>query len=352
MPNLPVSGIDVPKASILVPVYNSASTLRRCLASAAAQTLREVEIIVADDASTDDSAAVAEAVAATDARVQVIRLPQNAGKPHAMNLMMAQARGDWVAVLDADDAYAPNRLARLIAVAEAHGVDMAADNLRYVDAGLPADASGFGTVLRTAFDAGLPDRVIALSDLVAAADSYAEFDYGILKPVVRRNFVAAHGLAYHEDSRLAEDFTYLLDYMVAGGSCVLCSAALYDWTMPFGTLSRQWTQTGAGAWRYDYRGALRANAHYITQMRARGQHEVVAMLQRRGAQYGVMVHYIDAQRSAAEGRRGAALLTLLRHPSTWTLLARRVTGRLRRAASRPGGPATTPPTTTSGSAQR
>ncbi len=352
MPNLPVSRIDVPKASILVPVYNSASTLRRCLTSAAAQTLREVEIIVADDASTDESAAVAEAVAATDPRMRVIRLPQNAGKPHAMNLMMAQARGDWVAVLDADDAYAPDRLARLIAAAEAHGVDMAADNLRYVDAGLPADTSGFGAVLRTAFDASEPDRVIALLDLVAAADSYAEFDYGILKPVVRRSFVEAHGLAYHEDSRLAEDFTYLLDYMVAGGSCVLCSTPLYDWTMPFGTLSRQWTQTGAGAWRYDYRGALRANAHYIGLMQARGQHAVVAMLQRRGAQYAVMVHYIDAQRSAAEGRRAAALLTLLKHPSTWTLLARRVTGRLRRAAGRTAGPATTPTTTPLGPAQR
>ncbi len=331
MPNLPVSGIDVPQATILVPVYNSASTLRRCLASAAAQTLRAVEIIVADDASTDGSAAMADEMAAGDPRIRVIRLAQNAGKPHAMNLMMAQARGDWVAVLDADDAYAPDRLARLVAAAEAHGVDMAADNLRYVDAGLPADASGFGTVLRTAFDAGGPDRVIALSDLVAAADSYAEFDYGILKPVIRRAFVAQHRLAYHEDSRLAEDFTYLLDYMVAGGRTVLCSAALYDWTMPFGTLSRQWTQTGAGAWRYDYRGALRANAHYITLMQARGQHDVVAMLQRRGAQYAVMVHYIDAQRSAAEGRRGAALLTLLVHPSTWPLLGRRVAGRLRRA---------------------
>ena len=333
---------DTPQASILVPVYNSASTLRRCLASASAQTLRNLEIIVADDASTDDSAAVAEAMAAADPRIRVVRLAQNAGKPHAMNLMTAQARGDWLAVLDADDAYAPDRLACLIAAAEAHGTDMAADNLRYVDAGLPADASGFGAVLRTAFDTSEPDRVIALSDLVAAADSYAEFDYGILKPVIRRAFVEAHGLAYHEDSRLAEDFTYLLDYMVAGGRTVLCSAALYDWTMPFGTLSRQWTQTGAGAWRYDYRGALRANAHYIAMMQARGQHAVVAMLRRRGAQYAVMVHYIDAQRSAAEGRRAEALLTLLAHPSTWTLLGRRVTGRLRRAWRRPAGDAMAP----------
>ena len=324
------------RASILIPVYNSASTLRRCLASAQAQTLADIEILVADDASTDDSAALAEAVARTDPRIRVLRQPRNAGKPHAMNVMMAQARGEWVAVLDADDAYAPDRLGHLIEAAEQHGVDMAADNLEYVDAGRDAGDGGFGTVLRTAFDPARPDEVVGKPEFVSSADSYAEFDYGILKPVIRRRFVLAHNLTYHEGSRLAEDFTYLMEYFVAGGRLVLCAAPLYKWTMPFGTVSRQWTQTGAGAWRYDYGGAIAANAVFIARMRARGEAEVVAMLQRRGRQYRVMLHYIAAQKRAAEGHRLGALLTVARHPSVWGLLTRRVTGRLRRAL-RPAG---------------
>ncbi len=325
----------MPRASILVPVFNSASTLRRCLASARAQTLTDIEILVTDDASTDDSAAVAEAAARTDPRIRVLRQADNAGKPHAMNVMMGQARGDWVAVLDADDAYAPDRLARLIAAAELHGVDMAADNLEYIDAGVPGE-DGFGTVLRTAFDAGRPDEVVGKAEFVSGADSYADFDYGILKPVIRRSFVLAHNLAYHEASRLAEDFTYLLEYFVAGGRLAVCAAPLYRWTMPFGTVSRRWTQTGAGAWRYDYRGAIAANAIFIARMRAKGETEVVEMLLRRDRQYRVMVHYIAAQKRAAEGNRVAALLTIARHPSVWRLLAQRVTGRLRRAM-RPAG---------------
>ena len=319
-----------PVASILIPVYNSATTLRRCLASAQAQTLADIEILVTDDASTDGSAALAEAVARADPRVRVLRLAENAGKPHAMNVMMAQARGAWVAVLDADDAYAPDRLAHLIAAAERHGVDMAADNLDYVDAGLD-DGGGFGTVLRTAFDAAGPDVVVGRAEFVGGADSYADFDYGILKPVIRRGFVLAHNLTYHEASRLAEDFTYLMEYVVAGGRLVLCAAPLYQWTMPFGTVSRRWTQTGAGAWRYDYRGAIAANAMFIARMQAKGETDVVAMLQRRGRQYRVMLHYIAAQKRAADGQRLAALLTVARHPSVWGLLARRVTGRVRRA---------------------
>ncbi len=322
-----------PRASILIPVFNSASTLRRCLASAQAQTLADIEILVTDDASTDGSAAAAEDVARGDRRVRVLRQAENAGKPHAMNVMMAQARGAWVAVLDADDAYAPDRLARLIGAAEAHGVDMAADNLEYVDAGVKSGDGGFGTVLRTAFDASRPDEVLGKPEFVAGADSYADFDYGILKPVIRRSFVLAHNLTYHEGSRLAEDFTYLMEYFVAGGRLVVCAAPLYQWTMPFGTVSRQWTQTGAGAWRYDYRGAIAANAIFIARMRALGESDVVAMLQRRDRQYRVMVHYIAAQKRAAEGHRLAALLTVARHPSVWGLLAQRVTGRLRRAIS-------------------
>ncbi len=323
------------RASVLVPVYNSAPTLARCLDSARRQTVADIEILVADDASTDDSAAIAEAASRADPRVRLIRLAANGGKPRAMNLMTAQAQGEWLAVLDADDCYHPARLERLIAAAETHGTDMAADNLLYVDAGLPdeRDGAAFGTVLRAAFDAATPDRVFGRAEFVAGADSFGEFDYGILKPVIRRRFVSAHGLAYSEASRLAEDFTYLLAYVVAGGRCVLVGEPLYSWTMPFGTVSRRWTQTGAGAWRYDYGAALAANAELIGAMRAQGHGDVAAMLERRGRQYRVMTHYIGAQRQAAGGARMAALITLCSHPSTWRLLVRRVAGRARRAVA-------------------
>ena len=328
------------RASILVPVYNSAPTLERCLASARAQTLADIEILVADDASTDASAAVAERIAADDQRVRVVRLSVNGGKPRAMNTLMTQAMGDWVAVLDADDAIDPTRLERLIGRAEECNVDMAADNLLYVDAGVrpDTDPSAFGTVLRTAFDPGSPERIIGRAELTAYADSFGDFDYGILKPVIRRAFVLANGLTYYEASRLAEDFTYLMTYFVAGGRCVLVSAPLYSWTMPFGTVSRRWTETGAGAWRYNYREALLANAHFVAEMRARGETDVVAMLERRGRQYTAMVHYIDAQRQAGARAYGTALATIIGHPSTWRLLAQRVFGRAARLLRASIGP--------------
>lgn len=324
-----VSATAEPTVSVLIPLYNSAATIERAVSSALNQTLADIEIIVADDASADDGAARVENMARGDARIRLIRLAENRGKPHAMNVMIAQARGQWLAVLDADDAYHPGRLALLANRAQAEGADMAADNLRYIDSGVRDGSGAFGQFVRLGFEPQLGDRMLGKADLLRDTSSYKAFDYGILKPVIRRSFVERHGLVYDETSRLAEDFTYLLSYFVAGGMLLLCAQPLYDWTMPFGAVSRQWTHTGAGPWRYDYRQAITANRQLIARMSQRGERGVVAMLRRRGRQYQVMVHYINAQRDAASGRRLAAAWGIARHPGTWALLTTRIAGRLR-----------------------
>jgi succinoglycan biosynthesis protein ExoO len=324
-----------PEVSILIPLYNSAATIERAIKSAQLQTLRDIEILVADDASTDDGAARVAALAREDNRIRLLRLPENGGKPRAMNIMVAQAHGEWLAVLDADDAYHPERLEILLRGAAAVGTDMAADNLNYIDEGAAAQPGEFGRFVRHGFDPAVGNRVLGKRDMLRNGDSAASFDYGILKPVIRRGFVARHRLAYGETSRLAEDFAYLLEYFVAGGSMFLCARALYDWTMPFGTISRRWTATGAGAWRYDYRPTIAANRQLIARMAACGEHEVVALLQRRGRGYQVMVHYIGAQRLAASGRYLAAAARIMRHPGTYRLLAARIAGRIARALGLP-----------------
>lgn len=257
-----------------------------------------------------------------------IRLPQNGGKPHAMNIISDAARGTWIAVLDADDSFQNTRLARLVAAAEQHGTEMAVDNLLYFD-------SGAGKILRTGFPPTGAPRVLTTRDLLANNDSFADFDYGLLKPIIRKDFIARTGLRYYEHTRLAEDFYYLLNFFVAGGRSCLVPEPLYCWTLPFGTLSRQWTTTGAGPWRYNYRQALEANRHFIAEMQQRSEHAVVAMLEARSRQYQVMIHYLDAQRHAAERRWWSALSTIACHPSTYRLLLGRVAGRLLRMVKPP-----------------
>lgn len=316
-----------PRVSVLVPVYNSAETLERCLRSAMRQTIGDIEILVADDGSKDTSADVAEALAREDHRIVVLRLWPNGGKPAAMNRMVSVARGTWVAVLDADDAFAEQRLEKLLGAADAQGpqVDMVADNLVYVD-------SGADQVVQTAFETNAAPRLISKADLLQSANSFASFDFGILKPMMRTAFIRRTGLSYF-DTRLAEDFYYLLTFFLAGGKGVLISEPLYFWTMPFGAISRAWTSTGSGAWRYDYRTALAANEHFIAAIDSRAEPDTIAMLEARSRQYKVMIHYLDAQRAASEKRYLACFRAILLHPSTYSLLLRRIWGRLAKGRS-------------------
>lgn len=99
--------------SVVIPLYNQASFVAQALDSVAAQNVQPKEVIVVDDGSQDDSAAVAQAhsIGAT-----VIR-QANAGVSAARNAGIAAATGEWVAFLDADDAWAPQKLERQLAAA-------------------------------------------------------------------------------------------------------------------------------------------------------------------------------------------------------------------------------------------
>ncbi len=324
---------QVPAVSIIVPVYNSGSTLARAVCSVLNQTLRAIELLIVDDGSTDDSLAIAETFAATDARIRVVALPMNSGKAHAMNHAAKIARGTWIAVLDADDRYLPTRLATLVKAGEDYGVDLVADNQLHSD-------SATGTIFRKAFTAPGAGRLIGMSDFIAHSDPAATFDFGILKPMIRADFLRRTGLAYHPDAKLAEDFYYLLEFFYLGGRAWLTHEPLYEWTLPFSPTARRWTRTGSGAWRYDYRNALKTNRHFQEKLSHAGRPELLDLLRRREREYTVMVHYLDAQRILADtGSRTKALAIIIAHPSTWPLLAQRIAGRVARMAARTRAPA-------------
>ena len=309
-------GSDVPLASVVIPVFNSASTLARAVRSALAQTETAIEIIVIDDGSQDDSHAVACTLAAEDPRVRVLRMDSNGGKPRAMNHAIASARGRWIAVLDADDWYDPQRLDVLLAAGEAQGVDMVADNLHFYD-------GGAGVVVRTAFDPELPPRPIGAADFAASSNPRSPFDFGLLKPILRADFLRAQEIRYYEPARFGQDFYYLFDVFAAGGRGWLESRACYYWTMPFGSVSRRWTETGRGAWRYDYALIRRVNDDFIDKARRLGRAELVDMLKVRGDAFAVLESYVAAQKAVAERRFTDAAGLLLTNPKTWPMLAAR-----------------------------
>lgn len=103
-----------PLVTITMPAYNTAERIGRSIESLLAQTYRDIEVLVADDASTDDTVAVVTALAARDDRVRLIRRDQNGGPYAARNLALAHARGDFVTCQDSDDWAHPEKIARQV----------------------------------------------------------------------------------------------------------------------------------------------------------------------------------------------------------------------------------------------
>jgi teichuronic acid biosynthesis glycosyltransferase TuaG len=101
----------MPLVSIITPVHNAAQWLPETLASVGAQTLTDWEHLVVDDGSTDNSVAIIEKAATQDARIHLLHTPCNSGPAAARNLALDAVQGRFIAFLDADDLWLPNKLA-------------------------------------------------------------------------------------------------------------------------------------------------------------------------------------------------------------------------------------------------
>lgn len=110
----------LPRVSVIIPAYNGAATIDETLDSVRAQTLREIEIIVIDDGSTDDTASRVERHMLEDPRIRLLR-NANGGVARARNAGIAEARAGLIAPLDADDLWHPEKLALQLRALERGG---------------------------------------------------------------------------------------------------------------------------------------------------------------------------------------------------------------------------------------
>lgn len=110
---------NLPRVTVVIPVFNGAAYLAQALDSALAQTFRSFEIIVVDDGSGDASGAIAiDYQRSFPEQVRVLQ-QANEGLPAARNLALVKGRGEYFALLDADDIWLPSHLARAVAAFDA-----------------------------------------------------------------------------------------------------------------------------------------------------------------------------------------------------------------------------------------
>jgi glycosyltransferase involved in cell wall biosynthesis/FMN phosphatase YigB (HAD superfamily) len=122
--------MTTPLVSVVIPSYNHARYVAEAVTSALAQDV-EVEVVVRDDASTDDSWQILSAL--SDPRLRLSRNETNQGAHATLQLALDEARGEYLAILNSDDRYAPQRLKRCLAVLE-QGHDLVGTDIRLMDA--------------------------------------------------------------------------------------------------------------------------------------------------------------------------------------------------------------------------
>ena len=228
---------DTVRVSVVIPAFNAEATIEEAIASACRQTERRLEIIVVDDASSDQTSAIVASAAKADARIKLLRQPANAGPAAARNRGIAAAKGEWIALLDADDSYLPERLAKLLDLAGRVDADMVADNILLCGAG---DQTTGAAMIPPA---QLPRAVeLTTAEFIArnvGSPRTPRLSYGFLKPLLRADFLREKRIAYDERNRFAEDFMLYVRCLTNGARWWLLPEAMYCYAINPGSLTEQ-----------------------------------------------------------------------------------------------------------------
>lgn len=192
--------VTTPSVCVIIAARNAARTIPVAIASA----LREAEVaevVVVDDASTDDTQNVARAADDGSGRLNIMRLDVNRGPSFARNAAIKASTSPFISILDADDFFLEGRFRRLFASAD---WDFAADNIMLIRDDAATDLTKVAAPpfapepqfldFERFIDGNISRRRVLRGEL------------GFLKPVISRAFLERHGLSYDENLRLGEDY--------------------------------------------------------------------------------------------------------------------------------------------------
>lgn len=298
-----------PRFSVIIPAFNAAATLARAIDSVRAQTWPAHEIIVVDDGSTD---ATAEVAARFGEAVRLIRQP-NRGVSVARNAGAAAARGDWLAFLDADDWYAPDRLCLHAEwIAEDDALDFLTGDYEYRDdagALLGTSMAQHESGRRMLDKAAGAVRVVMETPAEIAAFVADHFGDTHTLSLPRERFVALGG--YPSGFKVCEDVHFLTRLVATSRRIGVVCASLGVYVIH-----------GGSATRRDPVAAQRENVRTLADLARLAEHFPVAVRQgvadrMAGARYNLGCALSRSGRRAAALR--AVLPTLVARPGWQSL---------------------------------
>ncbi|MCM1037661.1 MAG: glycosyltransferase [Bacteroides sp.] len=207
--------------SVIIPVYNAAPWLERCIESVCSQSVSDIEILLIDDGSTDGSAALCDAAAAADPRIRVFHKP-NGGVSAARNFAICKARGRWLAFVDADDTLPADSLRLRLDAGQRTGADAVIGD--YCEIGVDGSTHD----RHSGLPAGLNDRDGVVNNILVTALEPNTFFGSPCNKLYRRELFERGGITFPARKR-GEDWMVNIAYFELAKSCAVISDVVYNY---------------------------------------------------------------------------------------------------------------------------
>ena len=216
IPQLNLEKLNQTTVCVIIAAYNAEKTIARAIKSALNE--HEVtEVIVVDDASNDNTVAVARSTDDGSMRLKVFVQPVNAGPSAARNRAIRESNSPWIAILDSDDFFIDGRIKALLPFT--NQADFVADDMRQV----PED--NISSVGKSLLDGVFKEaKLISFSEFVLSNVTKCgkkRAELGFIKPLMKRQFLSDRLISYKENMRLGEDFELYARGLALGARLII-----------------------------------------------------------------------------------------------------------------------------------
>ncbi|MBQ2489344.1 MAG: glycosyltransferase [Bacteroidales bacterium] len=189
------------RVSVIIPIYNTAKYLPRCIESVLCQSFDGFELLLVNDGSTDGSGDICDTYATRDSRIRVFH-KENGGVSSARNLGLKEAKGEWVCFVDSDDELLPDGLQTMVDGVSSDVDLVMAGYYGWIEETLVMDTSCFGTD-------GIIDRDKALL-MMYSNSPYMGYSWG---KFFNRNIIMDRCISFDEHVRIKEDTLFVTEYL-------------------------------------------------------------------------------------------------------------------------------------------